>query len=690
MVPDSQPEHPAHEPAGARLETWKQIAGFFDREVRTVQRWEKTLGLPVHRYRNAKQDSVYAFEHELKTWREARRQLTRSESANGRPAAESDSQPVSAAQAMAEAVRGRAGLSRNRRILLVLACAATVLIGTAVVRTLGERRQKLPNDLASTTFAALAGQQFSPTFSPDGRQIAFTWNGLEQDVYNIYVKGVGAFSERRLTTDDAIDYSPAWSPDGKLIAFCRGTRVHQAALFVLSASGSRREEKILDLDSAADPAGRVISWSADSKTVVLSDTQDGVRHSLYLVDIASHQTTQITFPGRTQSDFNPSFSPNGSRIAFVRQNGEGRYELHVLTIAAHSVRSAKILQLPGFERDAFGQPVWTPDSAHIVFVANHNGETGLWLVTPEFEGAPHFVAVGRDVIQPAISKLGQLAYIHRPRGVGLWKMSLEADATPVLVMGSQRTQDSPELSPQGDKLAFSSNREGNMNVWVSNTNGSSPAPVTFFKGPLAGSPSWSPNGSQLVFDVREEGGTAVYTIASNGGVPRKVSHGKNFDGVPFWASDPKGIYFSSDRTGRVEIWKMHPDGTEPEQITKLGGFAGKLSLDGKRLYYMRARKGYSALWQLDLQTGKERCVNPAVFDRAYAPTNFGVIFVPMESKNVYPVCRFDYRSGAVTLLHSLAARPYLGISISPDQKTFFYAREDANPAQIFLIQNFWK
>lgn len=689
MAPDSQPEHPVREPVGARLETWKQIAGFFGKEVRTVQRWEKTLGLPVHRYRNAKQDSVYAFEHELDAWREVRRQAARHQLAKATPAEQSESGPAARTPAEAAVVE-RVRLPKNWRILAVLAFAAAVLTGTILVRRYGHEREKAPNDLASTTFAALAGQQFSPTFSPAGRQIAFTWNGLSKDVYNLYVKRVGGFSERRLTTASEIDYSPVWSPDGRLLAFCRGTRVRKAALLLLALGAEGREEKILDLDSVADPSARVISWSADGKTLVLADSQGAGRHSLYLVDIATHKTKQITFPERTQSDFNPSFSPDGRKIAFIRQSGEGRYELHVINLAGEKASRDKILRLPGFERDSIGQPQWTPDCSHILFIANHNGETGLWLVAADVASAPRFVAVGRDVIQPAISKLGQLVYIHQARGVGLWKMSMEADARCVLVVDSQRTQDSPDLSPQGDKLAFSSNREGNMNVWVSNANGSSPSPVTFFKGPLAGSPSWSPEGLQLVFDVRGERGTAVYTMALSRGVPHRISNGKNFDGVPFWASDGKWIYFSSDRTGRMEIWKMHPDGTGVQQVTQHGGFAGKPSRDGKRLYYMRTRRSYSGLWQLDMQTGKERCVNEAVFDRAYAPTETGAVFVPMKPKDIFPVCRFDYRSGAVTSLGKLAERPYLGISISPDQKTLFYEQEDANPARIFLIQDFWR
>jgi len=56
-----------------RLESWKEIATYLGREVRTVQGWEKNEGLPVHRHQHAKQGSVYAFRTELDAWREARK-----------------------------------------------------------------------------------------------------------------------------------------------------------------------------------------------------------------------------------------------------------------------------------------------------------------------------------------------------------------------------------------------------------------------------------------------------------------------------------------------------------------------------------------------------------------------------------------------------------------------------------------
>src|ERR1700722_3215014 len=91
---------PAPETAGERLDSWKEIAVYLNREVRTVQRWEKTESLPIHRLPHDKRGSVFAFRGELDDWMAERERLALDQPAShaGQPKLLSWTHPETAAE----------------------------------------------------------------------------------------------------------------------------------------------------------------------------------------------------------------------------------------------------------------------------------------------------------------------------------------------------------------------------------------------------------------------------------------------------------------------------------------------------------------------------------------------------------------------------------------------------------------
>src|SRR4029078_4707708 len=74
----------------------------------------------------------------------------------------------------------------------------------------------------TSPFTTYPGREQHPSFSPDGKQIAFSWNGENGDNFDIYIKLVNSeVRPLRITSNPAEDIYPAWSPDGQQIAFVR-------------------------------------------------------------------------------------------------------------------------------------------------------------------------------------------------------------------------------------------------------------------------------------------------------------------------------------------------------------------------------------------------------------------------------------------------------------------------------------
>ena len=133
---------------------------------------------------------------------------------------------------------------------------------------------------------ALSGDETFPTFSPDGQQVAFSWNGEKEDNRDIYVKMIGSSEMHRLTTDPAADGSPAWSPDGRRIAFVRGGAIH-----LISPLGGP------DRKVSGDLFGGSRSWSPDGRWLAALGPgagPDAAARSIYLVPVDGGEPRPLT------------------------------------------------------------------------------------------------------------------------------------------------------------------------------------------------------------------------------------------------------------------------------------------------------------------------------------------------------------------------------------------------------------
>jgi len=169
-----------------------------------------------------------------------------------------------------------------------------------------------------------AGLEDEPSFSPDGNQVAFSWNGEKEDNTDIYVKVVGPGSPLRLTTDPSDDRFPRWSPDGRSIAFIREQAFADDAfsLFIMPALGGP-ERKI---GSFASHGGRWIldfpsmCWTPDSKALIVSAASTAAEaNRLLLVPLDGGPIKPLTDPKHSvYGDTRPVLSTDRSRLAFIR------------------------------------------------------------------------------------------------------------------------------------------------------------------------------------------------------------------------------------------------------------------------------------------------------------------------------------------------------------------------------------
>ena len=199
------------------------------------------------------------------------------------------------------------GRGRGR---LRIALAAAVLILVIVVVTwwpsLRRRGETPPMQIVPLT--VLPGLEQWPTFSPDGDQVAFEWDGENGDNADIYITMVGSSELRRLTTNPGGDHAPSWSPDGRQIAYVRDTAESGGRIHLVSPLGGS-DRTLSDV-----PVLAPIAWSPDGR--YLAARQVAKPAGICLIPLEGGEVRHVIESKPPRADSAPAFSPDGRRLAY--------------------------------------------------------------------------------------------------------------------------------------------------------------------------------------------------------------------------------------------------------------------------------------------------------------------------------------------------------------------------------------
>jgi len=562
----------AERPLEDRLDSWKEIAAHLNRDVTTVQRWEKREGMPVHRHQHYRMGSVYASRAELDAWARSRNLPLAPANGTNIPAPNPTAPPGTAIPS-----------SAARKFLVPMAAATVALVIVASV-WLQRAEYFWRSPIADARFQSVTdfdGAEQDAAVSRDGHFVAFLSD--RDGRMDVWVTQVGSGEFHNLTHGSIPELvNPSirtlgFSPDGSLVTFwVRKPGESRAVDIGIWAAPTLGGEPRPYLQGVAE-----FDWSHDGSRLTYHTPGPG--DPLFVSDgsVKSENLHIFTAPAGLHSHF-PLWAPDAAFIYFVQ--GSIPDKTDIWRVSAAGGTPQRITSHYG----RVSYPVLL-DRRTLLYLATDPDGSGPWLYSMDVERRiPHRLTSGLDrYTSLAASADGRrlVLTLASPKRT-LWRLRI-ADSpttasTPARISLTTSTGFSPRLGP--DFLLYVSATSTTESIWKV-ANGTGTELWHALGAHIIGSPAIAPDARSITFSIRQHGQTLLYVMQADGTNARVVTDSLDVQGASAWTPDGQSITSAADDHGVPHLFRVPLDGRPPVLLVGEYAVDPAWAPDGRFLVY---------------------------------------------------------------------------------------------------------
>jgi Tol biopolymer transport system component len=572
--------------------------------------------------------------------------------------------------------------SRRGRFLPLLALAGwlvAVAAGYLVLRP--EAPPPLPPSQRNFTYS---GRDWAPDASPDGDLVAFVSD--RDGTSRIWLKPVAGGGEAPLTSGP--DDMPRFSPDGSQLLFVRDT-AGTRDLFRVSVLGGEPRKILTDVVEG--------DWSPDGERVAFLRLARQDADNIALIGTASLQSGDERILHRIVNRlcYGLRWTPDGDLVY-----AEASLTGNTFTLAGFHRVDATTGETTRLRLTSLRTPFTAPDWCDEVMVIGQNSD-----LLSHVSGLPARIMGLRDgraevlfwapVRVPrggwgfstmAVLDDSSLVFDESVSRAGLLAVSLDRAAAGTVALPASLGRDrQPAFSPDGERIVFSSNRSGNVDLWLMDRDGGN---LRQFTDDTANDwdPAFSPDGQWILWSSDRTGHMEVWMARSDGTGARRVTDDGEDAENPTMTPDGQWIVYASGNVDKLGIWRIRPDGSDATRLLAGAYLLPDVSPDGRHAVCSTIQDLNYLLAVLDVETGDlvpfeirmdiRKRHEDLVYGRArWSPDGRSILYIGQDEQGRSGVYAQDFTPGTDT---AGTRRPVAGfasdyttesLGASPDGRT---------------------
>jgi serine/threonine protein kinase len=392
-----------------------------------------------------------------------------------------------------------------------------------------------------------AGLEDEPTFSPDGKFLAYTVDDREN--FDIIVKPLDGGKQIRIVDHQSDDAQPSWSPDGSTIAFV-SSRDHADHLSIILAQAPLTQyiyAKNGDIFTVPALGGQQIKivengyypqWSPDGKMLTYQSNTGG-NWDIWIISLKGGNPVRLT--NDEMFNYHPTWSNDGRWIIYASRPDLSKFSIKA--VSSSGEESVVLLET----EDLILDPRLSRDDNYLIFSSTRSGAFNITKVPIEIDGfriQENYQSItlseSDDVNLSIASQNQRIAYSGVTNNADIYELALNTKSIKAMT-SDNANNDVAQLSADGSQLLFSSNRGGMMSAWIKNLT----ANEMFSLETGTNIHRWSPDGSSIMYPT--EGGLAVKKL---GDANEKILIAKDGDsfktfGFPMMSWNGQSVAFQN-------------------------------------------------------------------------------------------------------------------------------------------------